>query len=202
MTKSISGSDLTADFYSCQNGPTLFDGPMKVHFEGDPESPSGMTITIPDLHITDTHEGFDLVLSNFSMNVTVVSSINQDITGMIIRVSGDASGKIDPGAPGSLDISYDNYIGTIRAVAGGQTLAVSGRFKTSACFDDWMTAMTKIPLFLPDGGGCPTAGEILCLYQSNSVKVDISSNQREAVYFDDALTNTFSDCREAEAACF
>lgn len=202
MSTDTSGSDLTTDFHSCMTGSIFLDGSMTSHLVGDPETPSSMTITIPNLHVSDIHGGFDIVFSNFSMKVTVLSWLSQEITSMIVKLDGDVSGKIDSAAPGSVDISCDNYTATVRRVDGGETLSISGSFKTSECFSDWMTVMTTVPIFIPDGGYCPTAGEIISVYQSNSVKVDFKSDQQEYVYFDDSLTHTFSDCREAAAACF
>jgi hypothetical protein len=83
----------------------------------------------------------------------------------------------------------------------GTLITISGKIKPS-CLGDWITITTPIPIFIPIGDDCPTAGEIVATSGEYNVKVVISSNYNITVYFNEVLTETYANCREVMGLCF
>jgi hypothetical protein len=202
MDISGSGNDASVSFHSCQKGSSFFDGSMSMQFEGDANTPSRITITMPNLRASDSYDGFDITFKNFSMDVNNIHWSGYYIDGMTVVLNGDAAGKVDLAALDSMDISCDNYTGTFQMVTGGETLSVSGSVRTSTCFDEWLSISTTTPVFVPDGAECPTDGEVVCSYGGNNIRVVMHSDQQEAIYFNDNLIKTFDNCTEADTVCF
>jgi hypothetical protein len=146
------GSDFTSNFTMVFSGPqydmndylvggtVLFNGSMSGSLEG-----TSMNVT------------FDAL--NFAM-AGMVYDVSDEIVEATFTINGSMSGNIDGD---QFSERYRNlvvhYEQTVQGTDSGQEFTVNGDYAVG-CLGGWTTIETLVPVFWPDGGHCPTSGEV------------------------------------------
>lgn len=149
---SSEGSDFTANFTMVFSGPqydmndylvggtVLFNGSMSGSMEGTP-----MNVT------------FDAL--DFAMAGMVYDAFD-DIVEASFTINGSMSGNIDGD---QFSEGYSNlvvhYEQIVQGVDSGKEFTMNGDYAVG-CLGGWTTIETLVPIFWPDGGHCPTSGEV------------------------------------------
>ena len=109
-------------------------------------------------------------LEGTSMNVTfdawkftmagTVYDVFDEIVEVTLTINGSMYGNIDGDQFSeryrSMVVHYEQ---TVQGAESGEEFTLDGDY-TGGCLDGWITIETIIPIFLPDGGQCPTSGEV------------------------------------------
>jgi hypothetical protein len=146
------GSDFTSNFtmvfsglqYDMNDylvgGRALYNGSMSGSLEG-----------------TAMNVSFDAL--NFAM-AGMVYDVFDEIVEATFTINGSMSGNIDGD---QFSEGYRNlllhYEQTVQGANSGEEFTVNGDYAVS-CLGGWITIETLVPVFWPDGGNCPTSGEV------------------------------------------
>jgi hypothetical protein len=75
-----------------------------------------------------------------------------------------------------------HYEQTVQGAESGEEFTLDGKY-TGGCLDGWITIETIIPIFLPDGGQCPTSGEVR-ISGNGEATFEFNSDGSVTVYVD------------------
>ena len=132
-------------------------------------------------------------LEGTSMNVTfdawkftmagTVYDVFDEIVEVTLTINGSMYGNIDGDQFSERYRSMVvHYKQTVQGVESGEEFTLDGDY-TGGCLDGWITIETIIPIFLPDGGQCPTSGEVR-ISGDGEATIEFLSDGSVTVYVD------------------
>jgi hypothetical protein len=184
-------------FDSCTQFGCSMNGSVQMIFEGPLSDPTKIKISVPELTYTNANSGDDVTLKDLSITITGFTMEADQLISGTIEVSGTLSGTV---GGSSIDVKCENFKIEFVLSSEGTSITISGKIKPS-CLGDWITITTPIPIFIPMGDDCPTAGEIVATSGEYNVRIIISSNYNIEVYFNETLIETYTNCREVMGLC-
>ena len=193
----IDDFEATITLNSCQEGTETQNGTFTIAFSGPLDNPTGLTFTTSSYSYSDTATNDSVTMTNVNMSITVPTLSGEEITGGTFQLDGAISGTVD-GDP--INQEYDDFQLAFSSGTTGETLSISGSLKAN-CIGGWVTIATNTPVFVPTGADCPTEGEMTITSGDNTVKAVVASNSTIAIYFNDTLVQTYTNCEEVDGLC-
>jgi hypothetical protein len=193
----VSNFTATITLSSCTEGTETQSGSFTIAFAGSMDSPTGLTLSTTSLTFVDTATGDNLTMANLTMSISIPTMSGDEITGGTFSLNGSISGSVD-GDP--INQEYDNFQIIASSDGTGETLSMSGSLR-ALCLGGWVTIATDIPMFIPIGADCPTAGEVTVTSGENTVWAVVASNSTITVYFNGDLVQIYTDCEEVDGLC-
>jgi len=118
----------------------------------------------------------------FTMAGTVYD-VFDDIVEVTLTINGSMYGNIDGD---QFSERYRNIVvhskQTVQGAESGEEFTLSGDY-TGGCLDGWITIETLVSIFLPDGGQCPTSGEVR-IAGDGEATIEFQSDGSVTVYVD------------------
>ncbi len=184
-------------YSSCREDTHTLNGSASIAFEGPLSAFTKLTFSASNVSYSDTVNSDMLTFTNVSIVFSDFAFTNGKLTDASITLSGGLSGTAH-GAP--LSIECDGYKMVFNSGGGGTAVSMSGRIKP-ACLGGWVTVSTNIPLFVPTGANCPTAGEVIVASRGNSAKTVAALDSKITVYFNSVPVQTYNSCKDVEGLC-
>ena len=192
--------ELTISYNNCVIGTKTLNGIEKIRFETDLAGQSvfkNFEFSTENFSYEDSANGDDLTYTDFSvfvdeltLDLAELEDVSLSLTG---KVNGTAAGE-------AINIEYDNFTIAMSSVAGGDEYRLSGNFK-AGCMDGWVDVSTDTPIFVPNGGDCPTAGGVTISSAGKEITVEIINDDDVSVAFDGGVPTVYGSCSDIEGLC-
>lgn len=192
--------ELTITYTNCEIGTKTFNGIEKIRFDTDLAGQNvfkNFEFSTENFSYMDSANGDDLTYIDFSVFVDELTLDLAELEDVSLRLTGQVSGTA---AGDAVNIEYDNFTIAMSSVTGGEEYTLSGNFK-AVCMDGWVDVSTDTPIFVPNGGDCPTAGGVTISSAGKEIKVEIINDDDVSVAFDGGVPTVYGSCSDIEGLC-